>query len=160
LSPEPVQGKFFMIQRVFWALLSGLIFGVGLVVGGMTQTAKVLGFLDIGGIANGVSSTAERGLWDPSLAFVMGGALLVSVVAFAVTPRKNKPWADIQFHLPTRNDIDRPLLLGGALFGIGWGLAGYCPGPAFASLLSGSTDVMIFMIAMGAGMWAAKRVTA
>jgi uncharacterized protein len=149
-----------MIQRVFWALLSGLIFGVGLVLGGMTQTAKVLGFLDVGGIAKGVSSTAERGFWDPSLAFVIGGALLVSFVAFAVTPRKNKPWADIKFHLPARNDIDRPLLLGGALFGIGWGLAGYCPGPAFASLLSGSTDVMIFVIAMVAGMWAAKRVTA
>lgn len=146
-----------MFQRAFWALLSGLLFGVGLVLGGMTQTAKVLGFLDIGGIAKGVTSTAQSGLWDPSLAFVMGGALLVSVVAFALTPRKSKPWADVKFHLPTRDDIDRPLLVGGALFGIGWGLAGYCPGPALASLLSGSTDVVMFVAAMVAGMWLAKR---
>ena len=148
-----------MIQRAFWSLLSGLIFGAGLVLGGMTQTAKVLGFLDIGGIAKGVTSTAEPGLWDPSLAFVMGGALLVTFVAFALTPRQNKPWADTKFHLPSRNDIDVPLLLGGALFGIGWGLAGYCPGPAIASLLSGSTDVFMFVAAMVAGMWLAKRAS-
>ena len=146
-----------MFQRAFWALLSGLLFGAGLAVGGMTQTAKVLGFLDIGGMAKGVTSTAQSGLWDPSLAFVMGGALLVSLVAFALTPRKSKPWADGKFHLPKRNDIDGPLLAGGALFGVGWGLAGYCPGPALASLLSGSTDVFMFVAAMVAGMWLARR---
>ncbi len=149
-----------MIQRAFWALLSGLIFGAGLVLGGMTQTAKVLGFLDVGGIAKGITSTAEPGLWDPSLAFVMGGALLVTLIAYALTSGKAKPWADLKFHLPTRQDIDRPLIVGGALFGIGWGLAGYCPGPALASLLSGSTDVMLFVLAMVAGMWLAKRVMA
>jgi uncharacterized protein len=149
-----------MIQRAFWALLSGAIFAVGLVLGGMTQPAKVLGFLDIGGLARGVSSTAEQGFWDPSLAFVMAGALLVTLVAFWLVPRRAAPLADLKFHLPTRNDIDARLLAGAALFGIGWGLAGYCPGPALASLLSGSTDTLIFVGAMVAGMWAAKRVTA
>jgi uncharacterized protein len=147
-----------MIKRVFWALLAGSIFGVGLVLGGMTQTAKVLGFLDVGGIAKGITSTAEKGLWDPSLAFVMGGALLLSLLAFALTPRRAKPWADVKFHLPKGDDIDRPLVVGSALFGVGWGLAGYCPGPALASLLSGSTDVLLFVMAMVAGMWLAKRV--
>ncbi len=149
-----------MIQRSIWALLSGVVFAIGLVVGGMTQPAKVLAFLDLGGLARGISSTAEKGFWDPSLAFVMGGALMVTLVAFWLTPKRAKPLADEQFHLPTRSDIDLPLLLGAALFGIGWGLAGYCPGPAAASLLSGSTDVMIFVIAMAAGMWLAKRFTA
>lgn len=147
-----------MIQRVFWAMLSGAIFAVGLVMGGMTQPAKVLGFLDIGGLARGVSSTAEQGFWDPSLAFVMGGALLVTLAAFWLTPRLARPLADIKFHLPTRNDVDARLLAGAALFGVGWGLAGYCPGPALASLLAGSTDTLIFAVAMVAGMWVAKRV--
>ncbi len=147
-----------MIQRAFWALLSGAIFAVGLVLGGMTQPAKVLAFLDVGGLARGVSSTAEKGFWDPSLAFVMGGALMVTLVAFWLAPRRASPLASDKFHLPTRNDIDAKLLAGAALFGIGWGLAGYCPGPALASLLAGSSDVMIFAGAMLAGMWAAKRL--
>ena len=148
-----------MIQRTLWALLSGAVFAIGLVVSGMTQPAKVLAFLDIGGLAQGISSSAEKGFWDPSLAFVMGGALLVTLVAFWLTPRRAKPLADENFHLPTRQDIDVKLLMGAALFGVGWGLAGYCPGPALASLLSGSTDVMIFVLAMVGGMWVAKRVT-
>ena len=147
-----------MIMRSLWAVLCGALFAVGLVLGGMTQTAKVLGFLDIGGLAKGVSSTAERGLWDPSLAFVMGGALLVTLVAFWLTPQRAKPLAADTFHLPTRTDIDVKLLLGAVLFGAGWGLAGYCPGPAFASLLTGSTDVLIFVLAMVGGMWLANRV--
>ena len=148
-----------MIQRTLWALVSGAVFAIGLVVSGMTQPAKVLAFLDIGGLAQGISSSAEKGFWDPSLAFVMGGALLVTLVAFWLTPRRAKPLADENFHLPTRQDIDVKLLMGAALFGVGWGLAGYCPGPALASLLSGSTDVMIFVLAMVGGMWVAKRVT-
>lgn len=147
-----------MMMRSVWAVLSGALFAVGLVLGGMTQTAKVLGFLDIGGLAKGVSSTAERGLWDPSLAFVMGGALLVTLVAFWFTPRRNKPLAADTFELPERTDIDIKLLAGAALFGVGWGLAGYCPGPAFASLLTGSTDVLIFVLAMVGGMWLANRI--
>jgi uncharacterized protein len=146
-----------MIQRLFWALLSGALFAVGLVLGGMTQPAKVLAFLDIGGLARGVSSTAQAGYWDPSLAFVMGGALMVTLVAFWVTPRLAKPLADEKFHLPTSNDIDRNLLVGGALFGIGWGLGGYCPGPALASALTGGLDALVFVSAMVIGMWAAKR---
>ena len=146
-----------MIQRLFWALLSGARFAVGLVLGGMTQPAKVLAFLDVGGLARGVSSTAQAGYWDPSLAFVMGGALIVTLVAFWTTPRLAKPLMDEKFHLPTRTDIDRNLLVGGAVFGIGWGLAGYCPGPAFASVLTGGTDVLFFVAAMVVGMWAAKR---
>ena len=146
-----------MIQRLFWALLSGALFAIGLVVGGMTQPAKVLAFLDIGGLARGVTSTAQAGYWDPSLAFVMGGALMVTLVAFWLTPQRSKPFADEKFHLPTRTDVDRNLLVGGALFGIGWGLAGYCPGPAFASLLTGGSDILFFVAAMVVGMWAAKR---
>ena len=147
-----------MIMRSLWAVLCGALFAVGLVLGGMTQSAKVLGFLDIGGLAKGVSSTAERGLWDPSLAFVMGGALLVTLVAFWLTPRRAKPLAADKFELPERTDIDAKLLVGAVLFGVGWGLAGYCPGPAFASLLTGSTDVLTFVLAMVGGMWLANRV--
>lgn len=147
-----------MIQRYFWALLSGALFAVGLVLGGMTQPAKVLAFLDIGGLAQGISSSAQPGLWDPSLAFVMGGALMVTLVAFWLLPKQSRPLADHQFHLPVRTGIDGQLIAGAVLFGVGWGLAGYCPGPALASLLAGSTDVLIFVLAMVAGMWAAKRL--
>ena len=146
-----------MVQRHFWALLSGALFAVGLVVGGMTQPAKVLAFLDIGASSKGISSTAQAGYWDPSLAFVMGGALLVTLMAFWFTPRRDKPLADEKFHLPTRTDVDRNLLVGAAMFGIGWGLAGYCPGPAFASVLTGGSDILFFVAAMLVGMWAAKR---
>ena len=150
-----------MIQRLFWALLSGAVFAVGLVLGGMTQPAKVLAFLDvgalIGALSKGISRTAQAGYWDPSLAFVMGGALLVTLVAFWRTPQRAKPLADEKFHLPTRTDVDRNLLVGAALFGIGWGLAGYCPGPAFASLATGGSDIAYFAVAMVMGMWAAKR---
>jgi uncharacterized protein len=144
------------IKHISWGLLAGGLFALGLVLGGMTQPAKVLAFLDIGGLARGVSSTADAGLWDPSLAFVMGGALAVSLLAFWLTPKRGKPLADSTFHLPTRTDIDKPLIVGAALFGIGWGLAGYCPGPALASVLGG-WDALMFAVAMVAGMWAAKR---
>jgi uncharacterized membrane protein YedE/YeeE len=129
------------------AFIAGLMFALGLVLSGMTQPAKVIGFLDI------------TGKWDPSLAFVMGGALLVTLVAFTLTPREGKrPWFAEKFELPTRKDIDSPLLIGSMLFGIGWGLAGYCPGPAIASigsLVTAGMDIVIFMAAMLAGMFAA-----
>lgn len=143
-----------MVKKLVFALLSGALFAVGLVVSGMTQPPKVIGFLNVGGIF-----APERfGAWDASLAFVMGGALLVTLIAYAVTPRKgNKPWAAPRFELPTRKDIDLRLVGGAALFGIGWGLAGYCPGPALASLLSGGLDVLAFVAALAVGMWAAKR---
>jgi uncharacterized membrane protein YedE/YeeE len=129
------------------AFIAGLMFALGLVLSGMTQPAKVIGFLDI------------TGKWDPSLAFVMGGALLVTLVAFTLTPREGKrPWFAEKFELSTRKDIDSPLLIGSMLFGIGWGLAGYCPGPAIASigsLVTAGMDIVIFMAAMLAGMFAA-----
>lgn len=128
------------------ALVAGLLFAFGLVLSGMTQPAKVIGFLDI------------TGPWDPSLAFVMGGALLVTLIAFAVTPKQgSRPWFADKFELPTRKDIDSRLVFGAALFGMGWALAGYCPGPAFASVLTGGMDIVIFMLALLVGMWVATR---
>ena len=122
----------------------------------MTQPAKIIGFLNLAGLVD----PARFGHWDPSLAFVMGGALLVTLVAFAVTPRPGrKPWLAESFVLPTRKDIDGRLVLGAALFGIGWGLAGYCPGPALASVLTGGLDALVFVAALAAGMWAAVRLT-
>ncbi len=144
-----------MVKKLLFALLSGALFAVGLVVSGMTQPPKVIGFLNVGGLF----APARFGAWDASLAFVMGGALLVTLVAFAVTPRKgNKPWAAPRFELPTRKNIDGKLVVGAALFGVGWGLVGYCPGPALASLLYGGVDVAVFVAALALGMWAARRL--
>lgn len=143
-----------MASKLLFALVSGALFALGLVISGMTQVSKVIGFLNVGGIF----SPARFGAWDASLAFVMGGALLVTLIGFAVTTRPgNKPWAQAKFELPTRNDIDGKLLTGAALFGIGWGLVGYCPGPALASLLSGGADALVFVAALVVGMWVAKR---
>ncbi|MCJ0764848.1 DUF6691 family protein [Variovorax terrae] len=144
-----------MIQKLLLALVSGALFAVGLVLSGMTQPAKVIGFLNVGGLVD----PARFGAWDPSLAFVMGGALCVTLVAFAVTPRPGrKPWRAATFQLPTRRGVDRRLVFGAALFGIGWGLAGYCPGPALASLLTGGLDALLFVAAMAAGMALARRL--
>jgi uncharacterized protein len=145
-----------LMKKLFFALLSGLLFAAGLVLSGMTQPAKVIGFLDISGLSQGVSWTAAAGFWDPSLAFVMGGALMVTLVAFAVTPKCGKPWAAERFDLPTRLDVDLRLVMGAVLFGVGWGLAGYCPGPVLASLLV-SWDAVIFSLAMLVGMVLVKR---
>ena len=143
-------------RRLFFAGLAGALFAFGLVLSGMTQPAKIIGFLNLAGLVD----PARFGRWDPSLAFVMGGALLVTLVAFAVTPRPGrKPWLAESFVLPTRKDIDGRLVLGAALFGIGWGLAGYCPGPALASVLTGGLDALVFVAALAAGMWAAVRLT-
>jgi uncharacterized protein len=145
-----------MNKKLFFAFAAGLLFAAGLVLSGMTQPAKVIGFLNIAGLAQGISWQAAPEAWDPSLALVMGGALMVTLVAFAVTPRKTKPWADDKFHLPTRQDIDGKLIVGSALFGLGWALAGYCPGPGLASLLGG-LDALAFVLPMLVGMWAARR---
>ncbi|MFB0899611.1 MAG: YeeE/YedE family protein [Polaromonas sp.] len=146
-----------MLKKTLFALAAGLLFAFGLVLSGMTQPAKVVGFLHLAGLSQGISWQAAPGFWDPSLALVMRGALMVTLIAFAVTPQKAKPWADDKFHLPTRQDIDGKLLTGAALFGIGWGLAGYCPGPGFAALLSGGLDAAAFVVALLVGMWGAKR---
>jgi uncharacterized membrane protein YedE/YeeE len=122
------------------ALITGLIFGLGLIVSGMTNPAKVIGFLDL------------AGSWDPSLAFVMGGAILVGFFAFRLAGRRAKSWLGALMHLPTARAIDRRLIVGGLTFGAGWGLAGYCPGPALTSLLSGGSKPVIFVLAMLAGM--------
>jgi uncharacterized membrane protein YedE/YeeE len=122
------------------ALLAGLLFGVGLIVSGMADPGKVLGFLDL------------AGAWDPSLAFVMGGAILVGFFAFRLAGRRGQPFLGGAMHLPTRRDIDPRLVGGSVLFGIGWGLAGFCPGPALVSFGSGIDQAAIFVAALLGGM--------
>jgi hypothetical protein len=142
-------------KSLITALVAGLLFALGLVLSGMTQPAKVIGFLNIWGMFDG----GFPGKWDPSLAFVMGGALLVTLIAFAVTPRAGKkPWFADKFELPTRKDLDIRLIGGAALFGIGWALAGYCPGPALASILAGGGDILIFTAFMLGGMGLASKL--
>lgn len=122
------------------ALAAGLLFGIGLAMSGMLDPARVLGFLDV------------AGEWDPSLAFVLGGAVAVSAIGFLLTGRMRKPvLADI-FDIPAGRRIDAKLVVGSALFGIGWGLAGFCPGPAVASLSLGIPKAFVFVAAMLAGM--------
>ena len=122
--------------------LCGLIFGVGLLISGMVQPTKVLGFLDI------------FGAWDPSLAVVMAAALAVYVPGFMLAGRRERPWLAGQYFLPGKSGIDLPLVAGAALFGIGWGLVGFCPGPALESLATLSPGVIVFVVAMAAGMMA------
>ncbi|MDO8774315.1 MAG: YeeE/YedE family protein [Burkholderiaceae bacterium] len=144
-----------MIKKIGFSLAAGMLFATGLVVSGMTQPSKVIGFLNFGGIF----APARFGAWDASLAFVMGGAVMVTLFAFATTPRDGrKPWAATHFEIPTRQDIDFKLFAGAALFGIGWGLSGYCPGPALASLISGGLDALVFVAALLVGLLTAKRL--
>ena len=118
----------------------GLLFGIGLLVSGMTDPAKVQGFLDL------------AGAWDPSLAFVMGGAILVGLVAFAVAKRRTRTFLGGAMHLPTSRDIDRRLVVGSLIFGAGWGLAGFCPGPGLVAMGAGEPKAAIFVAAMVGGM--------
>ena len=127
-------------MQVLMALLAGLVFGLGLIMSGMTDPSKVIGFLDL------------AGQWDPSLAFVMGGAILVGVIAFRFAATRSQAILGGSMRLPTARQIDRRLILGGLAFGVGWGLAGYCPGPALASLATGGIKPLIFTVAMLAGM--------
>lgn len=129
------------VPEAILALLSGVVFSVGLALAGMTQPAKVLGFLDF------------TGAWDPSLAFVMVGAIAVYFVAYRIARTRHKPWVADLFHVPTRNSIDGDLVVGAALFGIGWGLAGYCPGPALSSLVTLGAPVCAFVFSMAIGIW-------
>lgn len=122
----------------------GLLFGIGLVVSGMSDPAKVLNFLDL------------FGTFDPSLAFVMGGAVLVAFIGFRLALARQAPVLAPRFQLPTRRDIDTRLIVGAALFGIGWGLGGFCPGPAFTALGLAAAGTLVFLPAMIAGMWAAR----
>ncbi|HSK38524.1 MAG TPA: YeeE/YedE family protein [Arenibaculum sp.] len=122
------------------ALASGLLFGLGLIVSGMIDPAKVLGFLDV------------AGAWDPTLLFVMGGAMIVAFVGYRHVLRRPAPLFAARFELPTRRDIDDRLVVGAALFGIGWGLAGFCPGPALTALAVEPAKAGVFVGAMLAGM--------
>lgn len=139
MTGDSKQGRRNMTALVF-AAAAGALFGVGLLISGMTQPAKVIGFLDV------------TGDWDPSLAFVMGGAVAVNSILFRVVRRRTGPWFDIKFHLPTRRDIDLALVAGAALFGIGWGLSGLCPGPGLVSSASGNVPALAFTGAMIVGM--------
>lgn len=125
---------------VLSSFIVGLIFGVGLILAGMTDPSKVIGFLDV------------AGLWDPSLAFVMGGAILVGVVAFRFAHKRTAAFFGGAMRMPSRNDIDRRLVLGSLAFGVGWGMAGFCPGPALTALGTGNGKAVIFVLAMIAGM--------
>lgn len=127
-------------MRIVVAFIVGLLFGIGLIVAGMTSPAKVLGFLDL------------AGSWDPSLAFVMGGAILVGLLGFRTAGRRERSLLGEAMRLPAAARIDRRLVLGGVTFGVGWGLAGFCPGPALASLATGGTKALLFTGAMVAGM--------
>lgn len=120
--------------------LVGLLFGLGLLLSGMTDPGKVTGFLDL------------AGAWDPSLAFVMGGAIGVGFFAFGAARRRSTAFLGGAMHLPGQAPIDRRLLVGSLVFGIGWGLAGFCPGPALVAAGAGSTDALVFTLAMLAGM--------
>lgn len=129
-----------MKRQVIVSFLSGALFAAGLGVAGMTNPTKVMAFLDV------------AGAWDPSLAFVMVGAIAVYAVAFRMAIRRPAPLLAETFSLPKKGDLDAPLLLGAGLFGAGWGLAGYCPGPALTSLATGAPGVLLFVAAMVAGM--------
>ncbi|AGP32254.1 DUF6691 family protein [Sorangium cellulosum] len=137
------------MKQIALALIAGALFAVGLGVSGMTQPSKVVGFLDV------------AGGWDPSLAFVMAGAISVHFLAYRLLRRQQRaasegaprfPLLADRLSLPTRTGVDARLLGGAAIFGVGWGLAGYCPGPALVSLASGSGAVLAFVLAMAAGM--------
>jgi uncharacterized membrane protein YedE/YeeE len=121
------------------ALLAGLLFGLGLGVSQMIDRERVLGFLDV------------TGVWDPTLLFVLGGAVTVTVIAFRFVLRRPQPLFAHQFHLPTKKDIDKPLIIGAALFGVGWGIAGYCPGPGITALVLGLWNPVLFLVAFVAG---------
>lgn len=122
------------------AFATGLVFGLGLLVSGMANPAKVLAFLDL------------AGAWDPSLALVMGGAILVGLIAFTVAGRREQSLLGEPMRLPTRRDLDLPLILGSLGFGVGWGLAGFCPGPALVALGAGEVKALVFVAAMLGGM--------
>ena len=129
------------------AFVSGMVFALGLGISGMTRPVKVIGFLDF------------FGAWDASLAFVMIGAIAVYFVAYRMSAKMTSPLLAPKFALPTRSDLDVKLILGAAIFGAGWGLGGFCPGPALTAIASGALPVIIFVVAMGIGMFLHTWVT-
>ena len=127
------------MQRVIEFVL-GLTFGLGLLISGMTDPSKVQGFLDLGGF------------WDPSLAFVMGGGVMVGLLGFGWAKKQTLSLSGAPFQWPEMTHIDKPLVLGSLMFGLGWGLAGFCPGPALVAMASGNDKALVFVLAMMAGM--------
>ncbi|WP_108462421.1 DUF6691 family protein [Devosia naphthalenivorans] len=134
--------------RVLSAAAIGLVFGTGIVIAGMANPAKVLNFFDV------------FGTWDPSLLLVMGSALVVTFIGYGFVLRRPAPLFDRKFHLPTKRDLDVPLIAGSALFGIGWGIAGFCPGGAIPALGSGEPSPLIFVAAMIGGILGANALKA
>ena len=128
-------------MRKVTAFAAGLLFGMGLLLSGMADPAKVIGFLDL------------AGYWDPSLALVMGGAIAVAVLPFTWARRQSRSLLGAPMQLPQKRELDRRLIGGSLLFGIGWGIAGICPGPAVALLLTGYWQILLFVLAMFTGMW-------
>lgn len=131
-------------MRLVASYISGLIFGIGISISGMANPAKVLNFFDV------------AGTWDPSLIFVMGGALFVTFIGYRFALRRPSPTLEDTFKLPTRSDIDLPLIGGSAIFGIGWGITGFCPGGVLPALGTGRSEVFIFTGALLAGIFVAK----
>lgn len=135
-------------MRLLVSYVIGLVFGLGISISGMANPAKVLNFFDV------------AGTWDPSLAFVMGGALIVTFFGYRIVLKRPGPVLAARFELPTRRDLDLPLIGGSASFGIGWGIAGFCPGGALPALGTGRWEVMIFVAALVAGILATKSLRA
>lgn len=133
-------------MRIALGFLSGLVFGLGLVLSGMADPAKVLNFLDL------------AGTWDPSLAFVMAGATVTAFIGYRLVWRRRAPVLEARFDLPANSRIDRPLILGAALFGIGWGIGGFCPGPAWTALPLMAPGTLVFLPAMLLGLWLGTRL--
>ncbi|MCA1769364.1 MAG: YeeE/YedE family protein [Halomonas sp.] len=133
-------------MKTLMGYIAGLLFGLGLGISGMTDPARVLGFLDL------------FGAWDPTLMFVLGGAVVTNFIGYRLVLRRKAPLYGSAFQLPTRQDLDVRLLGGSALFGIGWGLSGYCPGPAFASIAGLSVPLAAMLLAMVAGWFLARAI--
>lgn len=128
------------------SFIAGSVFGLGLTISEMINPVRVIGFLDV------------AGQWDPTLAFVMAGALAVSLPGFRLVLRRPRPVMAQEFHLPTKSKIDWRLMVGAGIFGVGWGLGGFCPGPALAGLAAGNSEIYLFVTAMVAGQWIATRM--
>lgn len=141
-------------MNILFSLISGLIFGLGLIISGMANPAKVQNFLDLFG--------TSTGMWDPSLAFVMGGAILVTAPGYWLLKKRGQPFFASNFQFPTRKDFDRKLIIGASIFGIGWGIGGFCPGPAITAIPYGiisntaGANTLIFVVAMLVGMGLVK----
>ena len=135
-------GNFVIMKNFFIPLTSGIIFGIGLVIAGMTNPAKVMGFLNV------------FGNWDPSLIFVMGGAIAVSIPVFLISKKMSSPLFNKKegFNQQSKKNIDSPLIIGSSMFGVGWALVGFCPGPAISALTQVDGNVFMFFIAMSLGM--------